>query len=172
MSGAVPLQRIPVAVLVERKPAASPWIDHVWTPVAVLPGLPDAADWTVVAENGDTTTYFAGSASIELYRTETGNYRDNLVREQPQLWVVLRPTGLDPPFTLISVTADPAEGEAFTEPGTDLVEAVPMPDTVREELEEFVLTHHVERTFFKRSRDRLDPEALARKPAGPKGQSG
>ena len=49
----------------------------------------------------------------------------------PLLWVVLRPTGAEPPYDVLAVTADPAEGEASTEAGNDLVETVPMPDTDR-----------------------------------------
>ena len=61
------------------------------------------------------------------------------------------------------MTADPSEGEAFTETGTDLVEVVPLPDNVREAMIDFVAEHHVEQAFFKRQRDRADPEALARR---------
>jgi hypothetical protein len=164
---AAPLASIPVGVLVERRPAASPWIDHVWTPSAALPGAPEAQPWCVVREDGETVTYFAGAASVDLYRSETGHYRDNLASEKPMLWVVLRPTGVEPPFDLLTVTADPAEGEGFAA-GDDLVETVPMPPSVYDAIAAFVAEHHVERTFFKRKRDRADPDALGRRPGGRK----
>ena len=63
-----------------------------------------------------------GAAEIELYRTETTNYRDNLASGAPLLWVALRPTGVEPPYEIVAVTADPAEGEALTEAGNDLVD--------------------------------------------------
>ena len=44
------------------------------------------------------------------------------------LGVALRPTGVEPPYDLIAVTADPAEGEAFTQNGDHLVDVVPMPE--------------------------------------------
>jgi hypothetical protein len=159
------LASIPVGVVVARRKAESQWIDFTWQPVAVLPGEPAAAPWTVLSESQDVTTYYAGAALIELYRTETGNYRDNLAAGG-QLWVVLRPTGVDPPYDVVRVTADPAEGEAFTEAGNDMVEAVAMPEPIRDALEAFVAEHHVEREFFKRKRNRADPEALARRPGG------
>ena len=93
-------------------------------------------------------------AEIELYRTETAHYRDNLATGAPALWVVLRRPDADPPYQLVAVTADPAEGEGFTESGADLVEPVPMPEPMREIVEAFVAEHHVERPFFKRKRDR------------------
>ena len=77
------------------------------------------------------TTFYAGAATIELHRTETANYISNLESGAPLLWVVLRPTGAEPPYDVMTVTADPAEGEAFTEAGNDLVETVPMPDEHR-----------------------------------------
>jgi hypothetical protein len=76
---------------------------------------------------------------------------------------VLRPTGLDPPYEFVAVTAEPSEGEAFTGSATDLVEAVPMPDPVRLAIADFVSEHHVEHSFIKRQRDRADPEAMARR---------
>jgi uncharacterized protein DUF3305 len=63
----------------------------------------------------------------------------------------------------VAVTADPAEGESFTQVGDDLVEAIPMPPAVQAIVEAFVAEHHVERPFVKRKRDRADPEALARR---------
>ena len=164
MSLAVPLARIAVGVLAERCKAASPWIDHVWRPSAVLVGVPDAAPWTQVSRDEETATFYAGAADIALFRTETTNYRDNLGCGEPKLWVVLRPTGLEPAHELLTVTADPAEGEAFTETGSDLVEAVPMPQAIQDAVAAFVTEHHVERPFFKRKRERADPEALGQRP--------
>jgi hypothetical protein len=158
-----PLQRIPVGVVVERRKAKSQWIDFTWRPVAVLAGEPDAAPWTVLSEEDDTTLFYAGALDIELHRTETGNYRANLASGTPSLWVVLRPTNVEPPYEVVAATADPSEGEAFTEAGNDIVEPVAMPHVIRDVLDAFVAEHHVERQFFKRKRDRADPEALARR---------
>jgi hypothetical protein len=158
-----PLMRIPVGIVVERRKAASPWIDFTWRPVAVLLGEPAAAPWTRLSEHGDVATFYAGTAEIELHTSETGNYRDNLAAETPSLWVALRPTGVEPAYDLVAVTADPAEGEFFTQAGDDVVEAVAMPAPLCEIVADFVATHHVERPFVKRKRDRADPEALARR---------
>jgi hypothetical protein len=162
------LARIAVGVVVERRKATNPWIDWVWQPVSVLPGRPDAVPWTVLSEDGERTTFYAGSAEIALYRTETAQYRDNLVSGAPSLWIALRPTGVEPAYDIVAVTADPAEGESFTQAGDDLVEAVAMPASVQEAVAAFVAEHHVERPFVKRKRDRADPQALARRPPTPK----
>jgi hypothetical protein len=158
-----PLARLSVGVVVERRKSDSPWIDYTWCASTVLPGAPEAAPWTQLSCDGDRATFYAGAADIALYRTDTAHYRDNLASGSPALWVALRPTGVEPPYDLIAVTADPAEGEAFTQNGDHLVDAVPMPDLVRTTVEAFVAEHHVETPFYKRKRDRADPEALARR---------
>jgi Protein of unknown function (DUF3305) len=159
----LPPAKIAVGVVVERRKAASPWIDFTWKPITALPGLPDALPWTILEQDGDTTTFYVGAAETELYRTETSNYRNNLATGAPMLWVALRPTGVEPPYELFAVTADPAEGEAWTEAGSDLVDVVTMPEAVRAAIDAFVVEHHVEQSFHKRERDRADPEALARR---------
>jgi hypothetical protein len=72
----------------------------------------------------------------------------------------MRPTTSEPPYELLTVTADPAEGEAFTDAGSNLVEAVPMPPEIADIVGRFVATHHVERPFVKRQRDRQTPPFL------------
>jgi hypothetical protein len=155
--------RIPVGVIVEKQKAASPWVDFTWRPVAVLPGEPDASPWTVLSESAEKSTIYADRAEIELHASETSNYRDNLATGEPKLWVVLRPTGAEPPFKVVRVTADGSEGEGYTAAGEDIVENVPMPDAVLDVLEAFVAEHHVEQPFYKRVRDRANPNALGRR---------
>lgn len=163
MSVVAPISRIPVGVVVERRKATSPWADVLWRPVAVLPGLPEAERWTPLMSDGDATTFYAGTAEIELYRAETENYRRNLGSDAPSIWVALQATGGEPPYEIAAVTADPAEGEGLTEPGQAIVEAVPMPAAVREAVAAFVAEHHVDHVFERRKRDRADPEAMARR---------
>jgi len=163
MSSVAPLLRIPVGVVVQRRKASSPWADVIWRPVAVLSGLPDAAPWTPLAIDGEAATFYAGEAEIELYRTEADNYRRNLASATPAIWVALQETGGDPPYAVAAVTADPAEGEGLTEPGQGIIEAVAMPGPLRQAIAGFVAEHHVEQVFTRRTRDRADPEALARR---------
>jgi hypothetical protein len=152
-----PLAQIRVGVVVERRKAASSWVDFLYRPVSVLEGVAAASPWTQIGTEGDVTTFYAGDAVIELHRTETTNYRDNLASGAPLLWVILRPgsgaVGLD----LLLVTADPAEGEALTGAGNDLVEPVPMPVSIRQIVANFIAEHHVEQSFFKRERSTSRP---------------
>jgi hypothetical protein len=106
--------------------------------------------------------FYAGEAVIELHRTETANYRSNLASGAPALWVVLRAAAGEPAYDVLIVTADPAEGEAFTDAGHDLVEFVPMPVVIAERIGDFIAEHHVERPFIRRQRDRAGPKAPVR----------
>src|ERR1700676_4545493 len=151
------LAHIPVGVVVERRKAKSMWADFLWRPVSVLAGVPSAAPWTPLDAEAETTLFFAGEAVIELHRTETTNYRDNLASGAPGLWVAMRPVAAEPPYEILAVTADPAEGEAFTDAGSNLVEAVPMPPEVVDAVMRFIAQHHVERPFVKRQRDQQTP---------------
>lgn len=162
MSIAPPLARIAVGVVVERRKGSSPWVDYVWAPVAVLAGVPDTPPWTVLSEEADRVSFYAGQADIELHRTDTEFYGINLLSETPSLWVVLRATDGEPPYRLFKVTADPGEGEGLTEAGNDIVEMVAMPPAIQEQVAAFVAEHHVDRTFSKRVRDRADPQAMSR----------
>jgi hypothetical protein len=163
MSQVAPLLRIPIGVVVERRKATSPWADVIWRPIAVLGGLPDAAPWTPLAIEGATATFYVGAAEIELYRSEADNYRRNLESAGPAIWVALQETGGDPPYAVAAVTADPAEGEGLTGSGQRIIEAVEMPGLLRHIIAAFVAEHHVDQVFTKRTRDRADPEVLARR---------
>jgi hypothetical protein len=157
-----PHKTIAVGIVVERTKGSGPWTDFLWRPLNALAGVPETPAWTKLSDEGERTTLYAGAANIELYRSEAGNYRENLIVEQPLLWVALRPTQADPPYTLAGVTADPAEGEAWASLDNDLVDTVAMPAAVETEVAAFVSEHYAEQTFRKRKRDRADPEALAR----------
>jgi len=163
MSIAPALARIAVGVLAERRKTASAWVDELWAPIGVLAGVPDAPAWTKLSEDADRVTFYAGAAEIELHRSETAGYGHNLLGDAPTLWVVLRASNGAPPYRIFAVTADPAEGEAFSQAGDDLVEAVPMPSSIQTAIAGFVTEHHIDRNFSKRVRDRADPDIMSRR---------
>ena len=163
MSIIAPAKTITVGVVVERSKGASPWTDYLWRPVTAFSGAPSAPAWTKLSDDGERATFFVGTTDIELYRSEAGNYRENLVVEQPLLWVALRSTAGDPPYMLVGATVDPAEGESWVALGTDLVDSVLMPGAVEAAVADFVSEHFVEQPFHKRKRDRADLVGRARR---------
>jgi hypothetical protein len=120
--------------VVERRRAKSPWADYLWRPISVLAGIPAVEPWTLINSDADVAVFYAGQAAIELHRTETVYYRQNLTLGAPKLWVVMRHTATR--VELIAVTADPAEGEALTDAGDDIVETVSMPGSIAATIEQ------------------------------------
>lgn len=157
------IETITLGVVAERRPSDNRWVDHSWAPVALLPGLPAAAPGTLLGEEQGRQRYYLGSGEIGLFPSDTANLRENLASGQPRVWIALRPTDAAPGLALVGIAADPAEGESFTEVAGDLVETLPMPPALIEQVAAFVAANHVERPFFKRKRDRADPESLAQR---------
>jgi hypothetical protein len=85
-----------------------------WNALATT-GLGIQIPRTRIGDEGDATAFYAGEAAIELHRTETTNYRQTLSSGMPALCVLLRPRPAisgRPAFDILTVTADPSEGEA------------------------------------------------------------
>jgi hypothetical protein len=154
-------ERMAVGVVVEHRRIDHPWQSHRWQVTDVLPGVPMAEPWTVLARTEDVTRYLAGVAMLELFPGESENYRYNLDSAEPAIYVVLRTSGEAPGMRLLGATVDPGEAHAHADTGDDLVEALPLPAPIRDWLAAFVEAHPVRRTHGKRRRDRADPEALA-----------
>src|SRR6266550_6391654 len=95
-----PLKTMAVGIVVKRSRGTGPWADFLWRPVSAFSGAPDTKPWTKLSDDGEHTTFFAGIADIELHRSEAGNYRENLLVENPLLWVALRPSDANPPYVL------------------------------------------------------------------------
>jgi Protein of unknown function (DUF3305) len=157
-------EHMSVGLVVERRILSGQWGGHAWRPVTIFAVAPDVAAWTPLGSSAQGARYYAGEAVIHLYSTDTANYRDNLASGTPKLWVVLRPLGPEPPVEVHLVTADPAEGEASTEAGADVVETLEMPAEIAAAVAAFVAAHHVDRPFLKRKRDRGKPGGAGRAP--------
>jgi hypothetical protein len=161
--------RLPVAVLAERRPGVTRWEAEVWQAVEVLEQAPPVPPWTLLREQDGRALFFAGTAEVALFPTDTANYKHNLEAAQPLVWVTLRRSEAPPGVVLQTVTVDPGEAHLYADSGNDLLEALPMPPGLREATAAFVAEHHQEREFHKRKRDRADPQALARRGPGGEG---
>lgn len=158
--------RIPVGLVVVRHTSDSQWGGVAWQPVTVFETPPDVAPWTPLGGSARSQRFYAGEVTLHVYSTDTANYRDNLESGAPKLWVALSASSAEPPITVIAVTADPAEGEALTETGTNAVDVVDMPQAIAATLAGFIAEHHVERPVLKRKRDRAEPEVTWRRDPG------
>lgn len=153
-------ESVQVGVVVERRQTDNVWQPERWRVVALLPGVPDTAAWTVLEQGGGWARLYAGAAEVALYASETDNYKHNLDSPTPAVFVILRRDG---GWRLLGATVDPGEIDAHSDAGDDLIEALPLPPEMEAWMRGFIERHHVERPFHKRQRDRADPEAMARR---------
>jgi Protein of unknown function (DUF3305) len=147
-----------VGVVVERRKLDNPWQDHAWHSVAVLPGAPSAAPWQELARGDGWKHYYAGSLPLELHRSATTSYRDNLGNQKAKVFVVLRRDDSgERPYRLFLATLAPDEAQVYLESGDDIVDAVDMPADILAWVESFVEQHHVDAPVYKRQRKPHDP---------------
>lgn len=158
--------QIVVGLVLERRMLSGEWGGYAWRPATIFASAPDVAPWTPLGGGAGTSLYYAGAFPICLYSTDTANYRDNLASGSPKLWVVLRPESAEPPVDILTITADPAEGEANTEAGANTVETIDMPPEIAGAVAAFIEAHHIERPVIKRRRDGAKPDVRWRD--GPK----
>ena len=74
---------MPMGIVVEKRPAVSRWITHVWKPVAVLPGAHPLSEWKLLIDDGSVQTYHIATLPLTLHRKETEAYLVNLANETP-----------------------------------------------------------------------------------------
>lgn len=151
-------------VIVERQAVDSPWCDHRWRVVDLLPGPAAVPPWTLLHHGDGVQRYFAGNATLALYPLETDTLRHNIEGPAPAVYVFLRAAEAAPGIALLGATVCAGEAQAHVDTGSDLVEAVPMPPGVLAWVADFVARHHVERPQYKRQRDRSERDEARRQP--------
>ncbi|MBM3480106.1 MAG: DUF3305 domain-containing protein [Alphaproteobacteria bacterium] len=155
-----------IGVVVVKRASSGPFATHEWQPGTILPAAPPVAPWTSLGGGAGRESFYAGPATLQLHPAETAHYRDNLESPEPRVWVQLRPgpgPEGDERLEVIGATVDPYEGEAMAESVGDVVAAFAMPPSIAAEVAAFFASNHVEREFFKRKRNRQDPDSLGRR---------
>jgi len=149
-----PLVSLPVAVIMGRSMVAGQgWRVPSWRVVGVVSGaeLPGReARGRSVRRDGDEEHFLWGGLQLELYRDAAESYWVNLTGRQPSLFVLCTE---DEQSTVIprQVTADQNEACSGVE-GDDRVFAAPIPPEVYQQVEAFVIAHHVPQVKHKRKR--------------------
>jgi hypothetical protein len=171
------IERFMVGVVVERRKAVSEWVGDLWAPVQVLATAPDIAPMTSlgktgVGQTGGRERFYLGPAEIALFKSDTAHFADNFLGDAPQLWVSIRPTGIEPQVELVGVTADPHEGEGLADQVGDVVEPLPMPPEIAGRVLAFYHANHVEQVFIKRKRHAVDPRKGGIRPRSGMDQAG
>lgn len=154
-----PLDRFSVGIVLERRAADNPWIDHTWRIAEVIAGAPDGP-CRLIGQGDGWARYFVGAATVELYRKATEGYKRNLSEPEPSIYLILQPddeaTDDAPPYAPFVATACPYEAESYDLGGDNLVGAVPMPPELIVRVQAFIESHHVDEPFVKRKQKRKD----------------
>mgnify|MGYP002621974374 FL=1 len=150
----MPQQRLRLGVLATRRPPVTRWGQAELRPTSVLPAAPELAAGTLISSENGTETWYLGARDMVLYSGDTAHHLDNLNSGRPSVWVVMRRE------ELACVTVDPYEGEGYASDLEAVVEALPMPATLRDAVAAFIEEHHVDIPFKKRKRQSVDPDAM------------
>lgn len=149
-----------MAVVVERRDGATSWIKDSWRPVEVLADPPAAASpWLLLHQGEGFEHYLASDVALDLHRSDLSSYRYNLGGDEPRLYVVLRHTDHpDQPMRVVLATAAPDQAQAMSESGEDMVDGLPMPESLRAWVELFCACHPPDEPMRKRKRDTMNAE--------------
>lgn len=150
---------LPVAVVVERKDSANPWISETWRAIEVVIDPPLGPGWVELRRGVGFEHILVAAPELELHRSDLASYRYNLGGAEPLVFAVLRKDPDGPhPVRVSLVTAAPDEAQKRSESGDDLVEGLPMPVAVRDWVRRFCACHPPDEPMRKRKRDRYDAE--------------
>ncbi len=136
--------KMPVSVIMEKRPSDSAWVDFTFTAVGVVSG--DASQdgqARKIHQQGGIQQYLYPGLSVQLYVDECESYYHNLMSPKPGCYVVAAEAEADdeiPEPYLVSLSFD--EVHAYLE-GDEHVYAVEIPPELYKWTEAFVLTHYI-----------------------------
>jgi hypothetical protein len=141
----------PIAVVMRRRPAKSPWADWIWEPWSVLPGAREGGPRKLVEEGGETQWLHPGF-TLTLHRDETEGFYMNVAGKSPRVFVLWRMEGeLALP---VDVTVSFDEAGRWTDGGHS-VDGVAMPPEVFAWVGEYV-----EKNYRPEPKKRVKPRSF------------
>ena len=133
---------LPVAVLLERRPATSPWQEFVWRASGITIGDKAGDDsLQLVREDGESALFLQGGLELTLYRDECESYYYNIVSDRPRAYVVAHVTDPEQPPEPFRVSMSFDEAHAYLE-GDDEIYDVDVPAELYRATETFVLANY------------------------------
>lgn len=143
----MPALRFPVAVIIECIPLANRWVSEQWR-VAAVECIEAAPVVPVQLTAGPAGTKWRfGGHSIELHRSESEGYFLNLTSPDPKVFVMWRMneegagSESDPKARPKLVTVSYNEAARLLD-GGEQVDAVPLPQEIRDWMQPFVAEHY------------------------------
>jgi hypothetical protein len=152
---------LPVGIVAEKRRIDHPWQEFKWLPVAVVPGAGPNEGWLKTGEGDGYEQFLIGTLPVAVFRKETEAYKANLSGNRPSVYVVLRAAEDpdDPEIRAVFATVSPYEAQDYLDTGEDIVEPVPLPESMAAWLQAFIDRHHVDEPFKKRKRKDFKDES-------------
>ena len=151
---------MPVGVIVRKTPGITRWAKWAWRITDVIPNA-GPARWRELRREGEAVEYHAGTATLELHRTDTEAYLVALSNNPPSVYAILRKSeSPDREYDVHAVTASAYEAQDYGDAAEDMVEQVPMPQSLINWVWDFVDKHHTDEEFVKRRRDRVKTDLV------------
>ncbi len=133
-----------VSVIMQARPATSPWVDEIWTALAITPAatdrIADAAP-TVIFQDAHSRQLLYAGFSLTLYPDQCESYYHNLMSPQPGCYVITDNDNPDNRPTPERVTMSFDEAHAYLE-GDSEIFAVPLSPELYRWSEQYVLEHY------------------------------
>jgi hypothetical protein len=165
--------RFSVAIVMQRTPLAHRWASERWEPAALIPvvaGDAVATSPACIRDDASCTQWRFDGFALELHRSEAEGYHLNLVAPEPKVFVNWRmhEEARVPPVYPVLVTVSYNEAARMMD-GGERVDALPLPDAVRDWMAPFVALHY--KPEPKRKVRRNDPfaEGAFRRERGSRG---
>ena len=162
------VENIPLGILIERRESASSWQRWLWRPVAVVPAGARGEGWQRLRDDGRVGIFHAGQLPLRLYPDEAETYLENVGRERPDVYVVLRAEAGEAgcPVRPVLLTASPDEAAAYSEV-EEAVHPVAMPPAVAVEVRRFAEAHYRPEPFVRRNRREREAREAEKTTTGP-----
>jgi len=136
------LRHFPVSVILERRPATSRWIDHVWSAVGITVGRQEGRGGPrLIREERGVTHYLVGGLEVALHVDECESYYYNLVSDNPRAYVVAHAEDANARPQPFHVSMSFDEAHAYLE-GEDQIYAVDVPPELYRWTESFVIANY------------------------------
>ncbi|MFT5599355.1 MAG: hypothetical protein ACI9YO_000420 [Gammaproteobacteria bacterium] len=136
--------KMPIAVIMEKTPSDSPWIDFTYQAIGVISSKGSSnAEVELIHENNGVERYLVSGLGLQMHVDECESYYHNLMSPQPGCYIVAGevddPNEMPIPY-LVSLSFD--EVHAYLE-GDEYVYAVEIPPELYQWSEAFILQHYV-----------------------------
>ena len=133
------MAEMPIAVVMQRRPASHPWAEDSWSAVAVVPDTGSLAPVTPLAGEPGREAYLVSGLRLELYPDEDDGYFENWAAPEPKVFVLWRMQ--EQRAMPVTASVSYGEGTRMLDSG-EPVDGVAMPVEIHAWLAHYLQAHY------------------------------